>query len=214
VTGRPAGDRPGEGGDPDLVAGPVDPRVAQEHPGLAVVSARVAFQPGPTPPEVRERLHRASDRWRGPQAVVLRTRPVPWAYRVLFRHLGLDPDVTRTPVEALVLERLLHGGLRSRGMPDDALALGTLETGVALVALDADRVTGAVGIGLDEQIVLADAAGPVGPLFGPAGPEHAPGRRTRALALVAVVAPAVPALHVEEALWTAAAALPTVDATS
>jgi DNA/RNA-binding domain of Phe-tRNA-synthetase-like protein len=214
VTGRPAGDGAGGGGDPELVAGPVDPRVAQEHPGLGVVSARVAFAPGPTPPEVRERLRRASDRWRGPQAVVLRTRPVPWAYRVLFRHLGLDPDVTRTPVEALVLERLLHGGLRTHGMPDDALALGTLETGVALVALDADRVTGAVGIGLDERIVLADAAGPVGPLFGPAGPEHAPGRRTRALALVAVVAPAVPALHVEEALWTAAAALPTVDASS
>ena len=173
------------------------------------------FAPGPTPPEVRERLRRAADRWRGPQAVALRTRPVPWAYRVLFRHLGLDPDVTRTPVEALVLERLLHGGLRSHGMPDDALALGTLETGVALVALDADRVTGR----------RRDRAGrsgsssptrpaPVAPLFGPPGPDHAPGRRTRALLLVAVVAPTVPALHVEEALWTAAAALPTVDASS
>ena len=200
--------------DPELVAGPVDPRVAEEHPGLAVVSTRVSFAPGPSPPEVRERLRRAADRWRGPQAVVLRTRPVPWAYRVLFRHLGLDPDVTRTPVEALVVERLLHGGLRSHGMPDDALALGTLETGVALVALDADRVTGPVGIGLEERIVLADAAGPVAPLFGTPGPEYAPSRRTRALLLVAVVAPTVSALHVEEALWTAAAALPTIDASS
>jgi DNA/RNA-binding domain of Phe-tRNA-synthetase-like protein len=211
VTGRRTGDGRGTGaggGALELVAGPVDPRVAEEHPGLAVVCARVPFAPGPTPPEVRERLRRAADRWGGAQAVALRTRPVPWAYRVLFRHLGLDPDVTRTPVEALVLERLLHGGLRSHGMPDDALALGTLETGVALVALDADRVAGPVGIGVEERIVLADEAGAVAPLFGPAGPGHAPDRRTRALALVAVVAPAVPGLHVEEALWTAAAALP------
>ena len=200
--------------DPGLVPGPVDPAVAAEHPGLAVVAARVPFAPGPTPPEIRERLRRASDRWHGAQAVVLRTRPVPWAYRVLFRHLGLDPDVTRTPVEALVLERLLHGGLPSHGMPADALALATLETGVALYALDAARVRGEVGIAAGEKLALADAAGPVAPLFLPPGPGHAPGRGTRELLLVAVVAPDVPALFVEEAVWTAAAALPTVDASS
>jgi len=200
--------------DPELVAGPVDPAVAAEHPGLAVVSARVPFAPRPTPPEIRERLRHAADRWHGAQAVVLRTRPVPWAYRVLFRHLGIDPDVTRTPVEGLVLERLLHGGLRSQGMPADALALATLETGVALYALDAATVRGAVGIAAGERLALADAAGPIAPLFSPPGPDHAPGRGTRALLLVAVVAPEVPALFVEEALWTAAAALPTVDASS
>ena len=200
--------------DPELVPGPVDPAVAAEHPGLAVVAARVPFAPGPTPPEIRERLRRASDRWHGAQAVVLRTRPVPWAYRVLFRHHGLDPDVTRTPVEALVLERLLHGGLPSQGMPADALALATLETGVALYALDAARVRGEVGIAAGEKLALADAAGPIAPLFSPPGATHAPGRGTRELLLVAVVAPHVPALVVEEALWTAAAALPTVDASS
>ena len=200
--------------DPELVPGTVDPAVAAEHPGLAVVAARVPFAPGPTPPEIRERLRRASDRWHGAQAVVLRTRPVPWAYRVLFRHLGLDPDVTRTPVEALVLERLLHGGLPSHGMPADALALATLETGVALYALDAARVRGEVGIAAGEKLALADAAGPIAPLFSPPGPGHAAGRGTRDLLLVAVVAPGVPALFVEEAVWTAAAALPTVDASS
>ena len=200
--------------DPELVAGPVDPAVAAEHPGLAIVTARVPFAPGPTPPGIRERLRRAADRWDGAQAVVLRTRPVPWAYRVLFRHLGIDPDVTRTPVEALVLERLLHGGLRSQGMPADALALATLETGVALYALDAAAVRGAVGIAAGERLALADAAGPIAPLFSPPGAAHAPGRGTRALLLVAVVAPEIPALFVEEAMWTAAAALPTVDASS
>ena len=206
--GAPGAGGGGPAGDPELIAGPVDPRVDEEHPGLAVVSARVPFAPGPTPREVRERLRRAADRWRGPQAVALRTRPVPWAYRVLFRHLGLDPDVTRTPVEALVVERLLHGGLRTQGMPEDALALATLETGVALYALDAARVRGAVGIAGGARIALADDAGPIAPLFSPPGPGHAPGRGTRALLLVAVVPPQVPALFVEEAVWTAAAALP------
>ena len=193
--------------DPELLAGPVDPLVAAEHPGLAVVSARVPFAPGPTPPEIRERLRHATDRWRGPQAVALRTRPVPWAYRVLFRHLGMGPDVTRTPIEALVLERLLHGGLRSGGMPEDALALATLETGVPLYALDAARVRGRVGIAHGDRIALADGAGPIAPLCSPPGAGHAPGRGTRELLLVAVVAPQVPALFVEEAVWTAAAAL-------
>src|SRR5215218_9117556 len=166
--------------DPELVAGPVDPRVAAEHPGLAAVSARVPFAPGSTPPEVRERLRRAADRWRGAQAIVLRTRPVPWAYRVLFRHLGLDPDITRTPVEALVLERMLDGGFASRGLPADALALATLETGVPVLALDAERIRGGLVLRPDEggRLVLADSAGPIAPLFAPPGEGHAPGRTT------------------------------------
>ena len=61
-----------------------------------------------------------------------------------------------------------------------------------------------------------DDTNPLGfaPLFSPPGAGHAPGRATRELLLVAVVAPEVPALFVEEAVWTAAAALPTVDASS
>src|SRR5215218_10825083 len=201
--------------DPELVAGPVDPRVAAEHPGLGLVSARVPFAPGPTPPEVRERLRRAADRWRGAQAVALRTRPVPWAYRVLFRHLGLDPDVTRTPLEALVLDRLMHGGFTVHGVPEDALALATLETGVPLWAFDAARV-GALRLetGADGRLTLSDDAGPAAVLFAPPLPDRAPGRDTTALVLVAVQAPGVDDIYVEEAVWTAAAAMPTIDAPS
>src|SRR4029079_2184879 len=96
----------------------------------------------------RLRLHAA--RLRGREAVALRTRPVPWAYRVLFRHLGLDPDVTRTPVEALVLERMLRSGFASRGLPADALALATLETGVPVLALDAAKVSGGLAVRPDD----------------------------------------------------------------
>ena len=126
------------GRDPELVAAAVDPLVAAEHPGLRVWTARVPGGTGRTPPGLRERLALHADRLRGREAVALRTRPVPWAYRVLFRHLGLDPDVTRTPLEELVVDRLLHGGFAARALPEDALALATLETGVGVWALDAD----------------------------------------------------------------------------
>jgi DNA/RNA-binding domain of Phe-tRNA-synthetase-like protein len=201
--------------DPRLVAAAIDPRIADEHPGLRVWTARVAARPGRTPPEVRERLRLVADRLRGPQAVALRSRPVPWAYRVLYRHLGVDPDVTRTPLEALVVDRLLHGGFSTRGLPDDALALATLETGVPVYAADADRI-GALRLAPaeDGRLTLADDDGPVAVLFEPPSADRAPGRDTRALTLIAIQAPGVDDMYVEEAVWTAASAMPRIDAGS
>lgn len=196
--------------DPPLAAVAVAPAVAQEHPGLRAWSVRVEARPGRTPPELRARLRLLADRFRGAEAIALRTRPVPAAYRVLFRQLGLDPDVTRTPVEALAVERLLRGGLPARGLPEDALALATLETGVPVWACDAARVGAELELRAEPphgRLVLADAAGPVAVLFSAPLPERAPGRSTRALRLIAVQAPGVPDLHVEEALWTTIDAL-------
>ena len=50
-----------------------------------------------------------ADRMRGAEAIAMRQREVPHAYRVFFRHIGLDPDAVRTPVEALVLRRMSGG---------------------------------------------------------------------------------------------------------
>lgn len=202
-------------GDPMLVAAEIDPLVAGEHPGLRVWTARVAARPGRTPPELRERLGMLADRLRGPQAIALRSRPVPWAYRVLYRHLGLDPDVTRTPLEALVVDRLMRGGFAAGGVPEDALALATLETGVPVYAADAAKV-GPVRLApaADGRLTLADDRGPVAVLFSPPLPERAPGRGTDALLLVAIQAPGVDDIYVEEAMWTVAAALPRIDAPS
>jgi DNA/RNA-binding domain of Phe-tRNA-synthetase-like protein len=201
--------------DPVLIPAAIHPLVAAEHPGLRVWTARVAGRPGRTPPELRDRLRQLADRMRGPQAIAMRSKPVPWAYRVLFRHLGLDPDVTHTPLEALVLDRLMHGGFAARGVPEDALALATLETGVPVWAVDADRV-GTLQLAPDAggRLVLADEAGAVAVLFRPPPPGRAPTRDTRALLLVAVQAPGVEDMHVEEAMWTAAAALPRIDSPS
>jgi hypothetical protein len=123
--------------DPRLFPVAIDPRVSDEHPGLRVWTASVPAGAGRTPPELRDRLRLLADRFRGPEAVAMRSRPVPWAYRVLYRHLGIDPDVTRTPVEELAVERLLKGRFSARGLPEDALALATLETGVPVYAVDA-----------------------------------------------------------------------------
>ena len=55
--------------------------------------------------------------------------------------------------------------------------------------------------------MLADAAGTVAVLFSPPSPERAPGRATTALLLIAVQAPGVADLYVEEAVWTSIDAL-------
>ena len=78
----------------------------------------------------------------------LRHQAIPWAYRVFFRHIGLDPDEQRTPVEEVALERMRKGGFPSQNLLDDALTIAIAESGVALRAFDADRVEGRLGIRL------------------------------------------------------------------
>jgi DNA/RNA-binding domain of Phe-tRNA-synthetase-like protein len=200
-------------------AGWIDPEVAAEFPDLRLYSTTIAARSGRSPDELRERLRDLSDRFRGPQAVVMRQRPVPWAYRVFFRHIGLDPDVDRTPVEALALERLKAGGFRSRSRLDDALTIAVMETGVPVWALDAERVAGELGLrpaargersGAGEyasdipvgRLLVVDEAGPVGVLFGPLAPGRGVGPGTTAMTLFSVQVAGVPDIHVEEALWT------------
>ena len=88
-----------------------------------------------------------SDRFTGPKAVTMRQQPVPHAYRVFFRHVGIDPDVERTPIEDIAVERMRAGGFKSRNIVDDALLIATLETSVPVYAFDAARV-GEVGLRL------------------------------------------------------------------
>ena len=78
--------------------------------------------------------------------MALRREPVPAAYRVFFRHIGLDPDVERTPIEAAVLERMLRGGFPTGGLLEDVLLIALLDTGVPVWALDADSLDGPLGI--------------------------------------------------------------------
>ncbi|HET6508344.1 MAG TPA: phenylalanine--tRNA ligase beta subunit-related protein [Baekduia sp.] len=206
--------------------GLVDAAVLDELPGLRLRWALVAVEGGhKTPRGLRLRLEDVSTRFRGANAIQLRTRPVPHAYRVFFRQVGLDPDVERTPVEQLAVERLIRGELHTGDRFTDALVLGLLETGVPIVAFDEAALEGEVtlraaragetlpaegGYAHDVprgRLVLADGAGPVAVLFGRRSSAHGPHRRTAAVRLVAIAVPGVPEVHVDEALWLAAEGL-------
>ena len=120
----------------------VDPALAGEFPGPLLLTTTLGVGSGRSPAALKERLRTLSDRFGGAQAIMLRQRPIPWAYRVFFRHIGLDPDQTPTPVEQLALDRMKSGRFRSQNRLDDALTIAMVEVGVALLAFDADRVEG------------------------------------------------------------------------
>ncbi|MGZ5310854.1 MAG: hypothetical protein ACXWF9_01870 [Solirubrobacterales bacterium] len=197
----------------------IAPELASELPGLGIFTDTVAAAPRRSPAALKERLRELGDRFRGAQAINLRQQPIPWAYRVFFRHIGLDPDTTRTPVEQLALERMHDGRFKSRGRPADALTLATAETGVALLAFDADRPRGRLGLRLSERgerfegrvsalppgtIVIADEERPLAVLFGAVAPSAQPSRDTARIALIAIRVKGVPDIAIEEALWLAA----------
>jgi DNA/RNA-binding domain of Phe-tRNA-synthetase-like protein len=204
--------------------GRVAPRIASEFPGLGIAWVELDAKPGRSPDAVRQRLRDLSDRTYGAQAIRLRERPIPWAYRVFYRQIGLDPDRTRTPVEQLTLERLEAGGFRSLGLPADALNIAIVETGVALRAFDADRLDGRLCIrdsALGESLpgaggelargtlTIADDSRPLGLLFGATGEGFAVDRDSSRIAVAAIQVNGVPQIAVEEALWMAASTLET-----
>lgn len=207
-----------------VAAGAIAPELADELPGLALAYVRVAASAGRSPTAVRRRLRELADRLGGAHVVEARRDEVPWAYRMLWHRLGIDPDVEHTPVERLLRDRIQHGGLRGHGLPADAIALATLETGVPLVALDAGAVVGRpvlrrAGAGeslagepeielrageaiyADEWRPLARVAG------GPLAAGCAPTRRTAAMLLCAPAPATVGEIVVEEALDIAASVL-------
>jgi len=179
---------------------------------------------GASPREVTERLRELSNRFRGARAVGVRREPVPAAYRVFFHQIGLDPDILRTPIEAAVLERMLRGGFLSGGLLSDVLLIALIDTGVPVWALDSEAVDGPLGIRqsregerlgrsptapplLPGRLVIADASSALAVLFGQTAPQHGPAPNTRRLTLFALQVPGVPALYVEEALWSCYTAL-------
>lgn len=210
------------GWEPSPEQGWVAPHIAAEFPGLGLAWVEVDGRPARTPEPVLQRLRDLSDRFYGSHAIHMRERPIPWAYRVFFRQIGLDPDRTRTPVEQLALDRLHDGAFASRGMPTDALTIATVETGVALRAFDAAKLNGrlcirdsAPGESLPTKpgelaqgtLTIADERGPLELLFGTAIPDGALQPTTTRIALVAVQVKGVPQAAVDEALWIACAAI-------
>ncbi len=200
-------------------AGWVAPELADELPGFEVLWTRVEARPGRTPEPVRQRMRDLAGRITGSKVIQSRQDAVPWAYRVLWRRLGVDPDSDRTPVEQLMVERLEHGGLPSQGMPADAAVVATLETGVPIVIVDAAAVAGrpglrpaAAGESLGDpetalragEVVYADEQRPLARLNGELAADCATSDATTSMIVCALAAATVSQLAIEEALWTAA----------
>jgi DNA/RNA-binding domain of Phe-tRNA-synthetase-like protein len=213
---------PEQGWELSSTPGWVAPDVSAEFPGLGISWIEVDGRPGRSPEPVEHRLRETSNRFYGAHAIHMRERPIPWAYRVFFRQIGLDPDRTRTPVEQLALDRLQDGGFKTHGLPEDALTIATVETGIALRAFDAGQLDGALcirasapGESLEGRpgelshgtLVIADGRAPAGLLFGATGEGRGVGRGTRRIAIAAVQVDGVPQIAVDEALWMVATTL-------
>ena len=213
------------GRDPSTREGWVHADLQEEFPELRLFTVEIAAPASArSTPGVKKQLRMLSGRFNGAQAITMRRQPIPHAYRVFFRHIGLDPDTTRTPIEAAALDRLMRGGFVSRGRLADALLLGLVETGVPVWALDGETLDGPLGVraaisgerlGQGEfandlpagRLVVADADRPVGVLFGDLAPGHEPTAQTRILRIFTLQVAGVPTIHVEEALWACANAL-------
>ncbi|HEX8854636.1 MAG TPA: phenylalanine--tRNA ligase beta subunit-related protein [Thermoleophilaceae bacterium] len=203
--------------EPAIERGWVAAPLRDEFPFLGLMHVTLDVRPRKSPPEVRERLREMSNRFTGGRAVQLRREPVPWAYRVFFRQIGIDPDHRRTPPEEAALERLRAGGFQTRNLVDDALLIATVETGVALAAFDADRVQLPIGLRLAEsgerlggdgrdvpagQIVIADQLRPLAVLFADMSDGVGVTPASRRMLIAAIRVKGVPEISVDEALWT------------
>jgi DNA/RNA-binding domain of Phe-tRNA-synthetase-like protein len=200
----------------------VAPILDDEFPGLAIASTTVDSGSGKSPPAVKEHLKEISNRFHGSHAIQMRQKPIPWAYRVFFRHIGLDPDTTRTPIEQLALDRVQKGAFVSANRLDDALTIAIVESGVAVRGFDADKLSGRIGIRPSAPgekfegrasalpkgtLVIADEERPLEVLFGETAEGRGVGPKTARTLLAAIGVKGVPDIALEEALWLAASAM-------
>jgi AcrR family transcriptional regulator/DNA/RNA-binding domain of Phe-tRNA-synthetase-like protein len=196
-----------------LLRAPVANDLRADFPELAIWTAELVARRSPSPDAVRRRLEAAGDRVTGADAIGTRGESTPWAYRVFARRLGIDPDATDSPVEAAAMQR--SDASPPGFLPEDAQLIAVAETGVPVLAFDADKIDGDLWLRRAEpgervgdhsvepgRPVLADRTRAVAAPFGPADPSAAITPETERIALVALQVKGVPDLGVEEALWT------------
>ncbi|WP_169738322.1 hypothetical protein [Patulibacter minatonensis] len=212
------GARPPAG--PPVGHGWVAPDVAEEHPGLELLTWTVATDwPRRTPPAVRDLLARASTRVDGPAVLRAHEDDAPAAHRRFHHRIGRRGDDLRSPIELAYHARIAHGGFAIRGTPHDVLLAVLLETGVPIWALDASTSSGDLGIRrslLGElrrpeddprtpepgpEPAVVDAGGLVARLGREPGEPRRATRRTRRTTFFCARVPGLPDLRVDEAVW-------------
>lgn len=195
-----------------LKRAPVLGSLRAELPELALWTAEVDARPAKSPESVLGRLEALGTRVSAAEATGARRESTPWAYRVLARQLGDDDTAAAGLIEQLALRPAEPADLATAGLPQDALLIAVLETGVPLLAFDADRLEGELALrrarageplGREGSVVVADRERPLAVLLGEHAEGAAVGKGTRRIALAAIQAKGVGNLAVEEALWTA-----------
>jgi hypothetical protein len=157
----------------------------------------------PSPAAVEQRLRDGGERLTGANAIGARSESTPWAYRVFARRVGIDPDAAESPLGELGT------------LPADAQRIAFAETGVPVLAFDADRLDGEpwlrraipgerIGDHPVEpgQPVLADRTRVLAAPFGRSDAAAAVTHDTERMTFVALQVKGVPDVGVEEALWT------------
>ena len=205
--------------EPAIETGWIADDLAAEFPELRLHYITLDATAGRSPDAVRRRLRALADRYTGGKAVTLRQQPIPWAYRVFFRQVGIDPDEHRTPPEAIALERMRAGGFSSRNLLDDVITIAIVETGVPIVAFDDARLDGPLGLRMSQprellggdgrplssrQVVIADADRAVAVLFADVAEGRGVHPHTRRMRIASIQVKGVPDVSVEEGLWIVA----------
>lgn len=181
----------------------LDPLLHAEYPELSLPYRVLQTTRARTPPELVQRLGALASRVTGATTLSFRTRAETIAVRGFYRQVGLDPDRDPPPAEAVLRDRLLHGGFRTGWLIPDALTLAIAETGVSLWAVDlaAAGLTLPLRLGLNGgQVVLGERT----PLAVSTVDET-----TRDLAIYTLALPGVSELAIEEAFWICGEALDT-----
>lgn len=189
----------------------VDHVVAREFPGLRLRYTVIPARPEASPAELKDRLADLSNRYLGFHAMSLPRQPIPTAYRVFLRQVGLDPDTQPSPVEAASRERIVRGSFASHDRICDALTIATVESQVALSVVDADSVELPLGIRpvrADDHsdlalgtLALADANREIASLFGSPRLDCEVGPRTRSVAAAAIGVEGIADWMLDDALW-------------
>jgi AcrR family transcriptional regulator/DNA/RNA-binding domain of Phe-tRNA-synthetase-like protein len=198
-----------------LQRAPVSSDLRADFPELSLWTAEVTAAPQPSPAALRRRMRAAGDRLTGADAIGSRGESTPWAYRVFARRVGIDPDAVENAVEAAALQQ--HSKLEAGGgtLPADAQLIAVAETGVPVLAFDADRLDGELWLRRavpgdrvgdtpvePDRPVLADRTRVVAVPFGPTDTDVAVRDDTEKMTFVALQVKGVPDVGIEEALWT------------
>ena len=197
-----------------LERGAVASDLREDFPELSIWTADVPAAMQSSPDVVRRRMDAAGERLTGADAIGTRSESTPWAYRVFARRLGVDPDGAESVVEAAALQQ--HSELRATGsLPADAQRIAVAETGVPVLAFDADALDGELWLRRaipgerigDHAIepgrpVLADRTRVLAAPFGPTDAAAGVTEETERMTFVALQVKGVPDVGIEEALWT------------